>query len=126
QNLGPLGAFQGGGTGWAIARVLGLNYQQDEEITLGRQLEAVGLGTLVPVEGGMTYLRLNPALAPALWGALSEEQRHTARATWAETMRAQVDLLYEQQSKAPHLAARLTLLELPNLVATLVWYYKSA
>ena len=126
HKLGPLGAFQGGGTGWAMAQVLGLDYQQDEEITLGRQLEAVGLGTLLSVGSGLTYLRLNPALAPALWGELSETQRHSARTAWATAMRALVDFLYQQQSQDAALAARLTLLELPNLVAALVWDHEAA
>jgi tetratricopeptide (TPR) repeat protein len=125
QKLGPLGAFQGGGTGWAIAQVLGLDYQQDEEMTLGRQLEAVGLGTLLPVGSGFTYLRCNPALAPALWGELSEAQRRTARAAWAEAMRALVDFLYEQKFKDAALVARLTLLELPNLVTALAWLHEA-
>ena len=125
-KLGPLGAFHEGGTGWAIAQALGLDYQQDEEITLGRQLAAVGLGTLLPVGQGMTYLRLNPALAPALWGDLPETQRYTARAAWAEAMRQLVHFLYEQKYKDPHLAARLTLLELPNLLAALAWQVQAA
>ncbi len=126
HKLGPLGAFQDGGTGWAIAQVLGLDYQQEEDITLGRQLEAVGLGTLLPVGQGMTYLRLNPALAPALWGDLPEAQRRTARAAWAEAMRQLVDFLYGQRSQDPQLAARLTLLELPNLLAALAWQVQAA
>ncbi len=71
QKLGPLGAFQGGGNLLAIAYVLGLDVQQGEHLTLGRQLAAVGLGTLLPVGHGTTYLRLNPALVPALWGKVS-------------------------------------------------------
>jgi tetratricopeptide (TPR) repeat protein len=126
QRLGPLGAFQDGGTGWAIAQVLGLDYQQDEEITLGRQLEAVGLGTLLPVGQGMAYLRFNPALAPALWGALPEAQRHTARAAWAEAMRQLVHFLYEQKDKDTHLVRHLTLLELPNLLAALTCLARAA
>jgi tetratricopeptide (TPR) repeat protein len=78
------------------------------------------------VSGGLTYLRLNPALAPALWGELSEVQRRPARAAWAEAMRGLVDFLYAQQSKDPALAACLTLLELPNLVAALAWRYEAA
>jgi tetratricopeptide (TPR) repeat protein len=126
KKLGPLGAFQGGGTGWAIAQVLELDYRQDEEVALGRHLEAVGLGTLLPIGQGMTYLRLNPALAQALWGALPEVQRLAARAAWATAMRELVDFLLEQRSKDVHLAARLTLLELPNLLAPLAWHVEVA
>ena len=126
QKLGPLGAFQDGGTGWAIAQVLGLDVQQGEHFTLGRQLAAVGLGTLLPVGQNMTYLRLNPALAPALWGALPEAQRHTARAAWADTMRQLVHWLYAQLTKDANLAAHLTLLELPNLLAALTWLARAA
>jgi len=122
QKLGPLGAFHDGGNLLAIARVLGLDYRQDEEIALGHHLEAVGLGTLMPVGQGMTYLRLNPALTLALWGALPEAQRRAARAAWATAMRELVDFLYGQLSKDAHLAARLTLLELPNLLTALAWH----
>jgi hypothetical protein len=79
-----------GGSRFLSDRLLGLDSQQDEEIALGRHLEAVGLGTLLPVGQG-TYLRLHPALAPTLWGALPEAPRRTARATWATTMRLLVD-----------------------------------
>ena len=125
HKLGPLGAFQGGGNLLAMAQVLGLDYRQGEHDTLGRQLEAVGLGTLLPVQGRLTYLRLNPALAPALWGELSEDQRHRARAAWARAMRELVDFLYKQKFQDAALAARLTLLELPNLVAALVWGHEA-
>src|SRR5262249_10841743 len=126
QKLGPLGAFQGGGTGWAIAQGLGLDYRQAEASALGRQLEAVGLGLLLEVSDGLTYLRFNPALAPALWGELTDAQRRTARTAWAEAMRGLVGFLSGQRFKDAALAARLTLLELPNLVAALVWLYEAA
>ncbi|MBM3224686.1 MAG: hypothetical protein FJZ47_12900, partial [Candidatus Tectomicrobia bacterium] len=107
QRLGPLGALQGGGNLRAIAYMLGLDYQQGNDIALGRNLEAVGLGTLLLVGQEITYLRLHPALAQAMWGTLPETQRRTAQATWAMLVRALIGFLYEQQCKDTRLAAHL-------------------
>lgn len=126
QKLGPLGGISGGGNLVSIAQVVGLDVQQGEEIALGRDLEAVGLGTLLPVGQEMTYLHLHPALAPALWGVLPEVQRRTARDTLATAMRVLVDFLYEQLSKDTHLAVHWTLQELPNLLAALSWLATAA
>ncbi|HLE82709.1 MAG TPA: TIR domain-containing protein [Thermoanaerobaculia bacterium] len=114
-KLGPLGVFQGGGHLGAIARVLSLDTDKDEEVALARQLVAVGLAEELPYG----YLRFDPALGPALLAGLEAEERQAARAAWAETEAELIEYLYRQKVKEPQLAATLTLLDLPNLLPAL-------
>src|SRR4029450_7229302 len=107
----PLGVFQGGGNIWAIATVLGLDTEKDEEVALAQQLIGVGL----PERPPYGYLRLNPGLGPALLGGLDAAQREAARDAWAEAMAQLAGFLDQQQSRDAHLAAALTLLDLPNV-----------
>jgi tetratricopeptide (TPR) repeat protein len=65
------------------------------------------------------YLRLDPALGAALLRKLDAGQREAARAAWAQTMLAFTGYLYQQTFKDPQMAATLTLLDLPNLLAAL-------
>ena len=115
QKIRPLGVFQGGGQLWAIGTVLGLDIDKDEEVALARDLIGVGLAERLPYN----YLRLDPALCPALLNELSEQEREKARAAWAEAMEQLTNYLYTQRVKNPQLASTLTLLELPNLLAAL-------
>ncbi|MCX6926197.1 MAG: CHAT domain-containing protein, partial [Verrucomicrobia bacterium] len=121
-KLPPLAVFQGGGYLQAIGLVLGLDIQKDEEIELGRQLQHVGLSEMLPYG----YLRLDPALGPALERELSAPQRQAAEAAWANAMSQLTRFLSQQQSKDAHLAAKLTLLELSNLLAALEWHFRAA
>ncbi len=115
ERIRPLGVFHGGGWAQVIGRVLGLDMEKDEEITLCGQLITVGLAQNM----GRSYLRLDPALGPYLLGQLKANEREQARARWAEATAALTGFLYQQQSKDPQLASHLTLLDLPNLVASL-------
>ena len=114
-KLPPLGVFQGGGHGWVIAQVLGLDYKKNEEIELGRQLIEVGLAE------GVAYghLRFDPALCPALRRELGEAEHERAREAWVAAMEIFTGYLYHQQVQDARLAATLTLLELPNLLTGL-------
>lgn len=114
-KLGPLGVFQGGGHLGAIATVLGLDTVKDEVVALANQLIAVGLAEMLPYG----YLRLDPALAPALLARLTAQERQAARAAWAKAETELIGFLYQQRSKQPQLAATLTLLDLPNLLPAL-------
>ncbi len=114
-KAGPLAVFHGGGHGWVIAQVLGLDYENDEEARLGKQLVDVGLAEAMPYG----HLRLHPALGPALRRELGEEEHERARAAWVQAMVQLTGYLYGQKVKDPQRQAVLTLLELPNLLAAL-------
>ena len=88
--------------------------------TVGNLMQAVidmGLGTYM--DHG--HLRLDPALAPYLLRELPQAEQASLRASWAEGMAILVGFLYGQQQQNTTLAAQLTLLELPNLLAWLRW-----
>jgi hypothetical protein len=106
----------------AIATVLGLDTEKDEEVALAQQLIGVGLAEMLPYG----YLRLNPALGPALLGGLDAAQREAARDAWAEAMAQLAGFLDQQRDKDAQLAATLTLLELPNLLAGLEHLHRTA
>jgi tetratricopeptide (TPR) repeat protein len=122
RKIRPLGVFQGGGSLPAIAMALGLDTERDEEIALARDL--VGVGLAEQLEFG--YLRLDPALAPALLAGMSAEEREAARVAWAEAIAAMVGFLRQQLSKDANLALNLALLELPNLLAALDYVRETA
>ncbi|VAW85992.1 hypothetical protein MNBD_GAMMA18-133 [hydrothermal vent metagenome] len=119
QKLGPLGLFHGGGHLMVIGQVLELD--NDEEVALAQQLIQVGLAQAMPYN----HLRLNPALTPALRLQMAEQLDETAQQAaqqhWSEVMGQFTHFLYQQQFKDAQLAATLTLLELPNLLANLRW-----
>jgi len=120
QKIRPLGVFQGGGSVGAIGMALGL--ERGEAVQMAKQLVGVGLVDMLPYG----YLRFDPALCPALLGELNEEQKESARAAWAQAMRALAGFLYQTQSSNPALAQNLTLLELPNLLAGLECFSRTA
>jgi len=67
------------------------------------------------------HLGLDPALAPYLLREMSAEEQEEAMSRWAGAMRQLTAFLSQQQFQDAELAARLTLLELPNLMALLLW-----
>ncbi len=67
------------------------------------------------------HLRLDPALPPYLWAQLAPAEQEQVQSRWAEGMGQLVGFLYQQRSQDAQLAAQLTLLELPNLLALLDW-----
>ncbi|MEO1084521.1 MAG: CHAT domain-containing protein, partial [Acidobacteriota bacterium] len=115
EKLGRLGVFQGGGHLDIIAMVLGIDRSPSTMQPFAKELIEVGLAEAMPYG----HLRLHPALAPALLLDLDDDERPEARAAWTAAMVQLTGFLYQQQSKAPHLSAGLTLLELPNLLAAL-------
>jgi tetratricopeptide (TPR) repeat protein len=82
---------------------------------VAEKLAGVGLAELQ--EYG--YVRLDPALPAYLRMGQAPERLAELEAVWAEAMTQLVDLLYQQRFKDTTMAARLTLLELPNLLALL-------
>ena len=105
--------FHGGGNVVIMAAVLGL--KPDAMDAVAEQL--VGVGMAESQEYG--YLRLDPALPDYVKWGQPPEQLAELEAAWAEAMTQLVAFLYEQRSKDSTLASRLTLLELPNLLALL-------
>src|SRR5260370_41263172 len=83
------------------------------------ELIQVGLGE----DMGYGHLRLDPGLSPYLLGELADDETDTLRSRWAEAMAQLTGYLYGEQSKDARLAAQLTLLELPNLLAMLDWLH---
>lgn len=80
------------------------------------ELIEVGLAQAI---GEYGYIRLDPALPAYLNLALNTEQREGYRQRWRDVMGQLVDFLYQQQFQDAKLAAQLSQLELPNLMAYL-------
>jgi|GEM_PF-194705 len=115
ERLRGLGVFYGGGHLYVMMQVLEVN--ADTARSLGAALIDVGLGA----DMGYGHLRLDPALPAYLLGELNEVEQVQALARWGDSMAQLVGFLYEQSFKDAQLAAKLTLLELPNLLALLDW-----
>jgi tetratricopeptide (TPR) repeat protein len=116
-KLPPLGVFHGGGNVVIIAHVLGLDQEQGEHEALARALIDVGLAEMLEYN----YVRFDPALGPFLLRELDDSARAAAEACWADATAQLTAFLYRQWNSDPHLAATLTLHDLPNLLAALEW-----
>ena len=114
-QLQPLSVFHGGANILVWMHMLGA--EAETVIRLVQAVIGVGLGTY----RDHNHLRLDPALAPYLLRELPRAEQASLRASWAEGMALLVEFLYEQQHQNTALAAQLTLLELPNLLAWLGW-----
>ena len=73
RKIRPLGVFQGGGHLAAIAMALKLDTKQDEEVALVRDLVGVGLAEVLQ----FGYVRLDPALPPALMASMTADEKET-------------------------------------------------
>ncbi len=114
-QIKPLGLFYGGAHLPMI--MLTLEVDQQGAWSIAQGLIAVGLAEMK----NYGHLRFDPALAPYLLGQMNDTETAQARVRWAEGMRQLLGYLYEEQYKDAQLAAQLTLLELPNLLALLDW-----
>lgn len=115
RRVKALAPFHGGAHVVVLAQVLG--EEPDEAAGLARQLIEVGLAEFM----GDGHLRLDPALPPYLLRGMDQAEQEELRPRWAEAMSGLTTFLYQQQSQDAGLAARLTLLELQNLLALLRW-----
>lgn len=115
RPLGRLAVFYGGGHLVIMGIVLGL--EPGAMNALAGQLTGVGLAEMQ--EYG--YLRLDPALPAYLKLTHPDEQTAELEAAWGEAMVQLVAFLYQQMFKDTRIASRLTLLELPNLLALTCW-----
>lgn len=113
-----LGVFHGGAHLNVLDHVLDTDANDVETVQkLATALIEVGLAEAMPYG----HLRLDPALPGYLLGQMSAAELAPARARWAEGMRGLTAWLYEQRFQDVQVAAQLTLLELPNLMAMLRW-----
>jgi AAA ATPase domain len=119
-QLQPLAVFQGG----VNVGVWRLMTGADAETI--RNLAAAVIGVGLGTDMGYGHLRLDPALPPYLLRELSQVDQEHLRARWAEGMEGLVDFLREQQFQDAALAAQLTMLELPNMLAVLAWLQETA
>ncbi|MCP4429171.1 MAG: tetratricopeptide repeat protein, partial [Chloroflexi bacterium] len=110
-----LAVFHGGGHVANMAMVMGI----EAESVGGVAERLVGVGLAEMQE--YNYLRLDPALPAYLKLDQTPEQLAELEVAWAQAMVQLVDFLYKEQFKDSRMAARLTLLELPNLLALLDW-----
>ena len=113
ESVNRLAVFHGGGHLVNMAAVMGL----DTEAIGAVAAQLIGVGMAEPQE--YNYLRLDPALPAYLKLGQDPEPLAELESTWAEAMVQLVDFLYKQWSKDSKMALRLTLLELPNLMALL-------
>jgi tetratricopeptide (TPR) repeat protein len=113
ERVNRLAVVHGGGQIILLALVMGIEVEEAKAIAV--RLIEVGMAE----EQEYGYLRLDPALPAYL--QLGQPPEHLAQLTtpWAEAMVQLVDFLVQQMFKDSRLAFRLTLLELPNLMALL-------
>jgi tetratricopeptide (TPR) repeat protein len=119
-QLKPLAVFHGGANLYVLGQMLGA--EPEAVKSLARQLIEVGLAENM----GYGHLRLDPALPSYLLREVIEAEQEELRASWSEAMSGLTSFLYEQFFKDVELAARLTRLELPNLLAMLSWVQEKA
>jgi tetratricopeptide (TPR) repeat protein len=113
ERVNRLAVVHGGGQIILLALVMGIEVEEAKAIAV----RLIDVGMAEQQEYG--YLRIDPALPAYL--QLGQPPEHLAQLTtlWAEAMVQLVDFLYQQKSKDSRLGNRLTLLELPNLMALL-------
>lgn len=113
-----LAVFHGGANLAVIAMMLEADQVAMQRLAAG----LVGVGLAEAMDYG--HLRLDPALPSLLLAQIEKTdaaELPALTARWAEAMRALTGFLYQQGSQDARLAAQLTLLELPNLLALLAW-----
>ena len=108
-----LGMFHGGVNIFLLQLVMG--WQEEEVISLARELIDTGLATVNPY----SHLTLNSALCPYLRGRMDPATRESLTTRWIEEMCNYANFLRQQQSRNMEIASTLTVLELPNLFALL-------
>ena len=120
QQIKALGVFHGGANLMVMPYVLGVD--NETALDIGRALVEVGLAEAMPYG----HLRLDPALPLYLLRDLGKAEQEVTRSRWAEAVWQLTGFLYQQRSQNAELSARLTLLELPNLMALLNWVEEHA
>jgi len=115
ERVRALAPFHGGAYLYVLQQALGA--EPAEVMELVSQLIDVGLAENM----GDLHLRIDPALPSYLLRGVGEEEQLALRGRWAEAMVELTHLINGERAPDPSYAARLTLLELPNLLAMLRW-----
>lgn len=115
EQVKRLAVFHGGGYLGIMSTVLEI--EADNMRAVAEML--IGVGMAEAQEYG--YLRLDPALPAYLKLGQTPQRLAELEAAWAAAMVQLVYFLYGELYKDSTMALRLTLLELPNLLALLDW-----
>lgn len=113
ERVKVLAVFHGG-VALPILQLM-MEWEDDDVTTLAAGLIGTGLATPNPYN----HLSLNPALCPYLRARANAEPLADWQARWVAEMLRYVEFLRQQYSQDTLLAATLTQLELPNLMALL-------
>jgi tetratricopeptide (TPR) repeat protein len=113
ELVNRLAVFHGGGQLGIMMAVMAI----EPEKVGGIAAQLIDVGMAQPMD--YDYLRLDPALPAYLKRGQKAEDLTRWGDIWVEAMAELVDFLYEQRSQDTKMAAQLTLLELPNLLALL-------
>jgi hypothetical protein len=108
-----LSVFHGGVSLVVLHEMMKWGLQELDE--LAGELIATGLAKRNPYK----HVNLHPALRPYLQARMNHTEREALQARWVQSMRGYVEFLVQLQSQHAEVAAKLTLLELPNLFALL-------
>lgn len=115
ERLAPLGVCHTGAHLYVISKLLDVDRETAQN--LGKSLIEVGLAEAMPYN----HLRLDPALPHFLLLRMEPSDQEATCARWAEHMTELLDIIGDQLAKDARIAAALTLMELPNLMALLAW-----
>lgn len=113
ERVKVLAVFHGG-VDLDVLRTM-MEWEADDVNALAAGLISTGLATPDPYN----HLSLNPALCPYLRARASTEPLADWQARWVAVMLQYAEFLLQQHSQDTQLAATLTQLELPNLMALL-------
>jgi len=117
QHVWTLAVAHGGMHIAILSMLTGLELEAARQFTI--ELIQIGLAD----DMGDGHLRLDPGLAPYLLGELTTDETEALRSRWAEAMSQLTNRLYSELGKDAQAAHRLTVLELPNLLAMLDWLH---
>jgi tetratricopeptide (TPR) repeat protein len=113
EQVNRLAVFHGGGQTAIMAMVVGM--EPDRMGAIAKMLIDVGMAEAREYN----YLRLDPALPAYLKLGQPPERLAELETVWADAMTQLVGFLYQQKFQDSAMASRLTLLDLPNLMALL-------
>jgi len=113
ERVRVLGVFQGAVQLGVLRDMMG--WDPSDCAALALDLIGTGLATADPYD----HLRLNPALCPYLHARLGPDEAAALYTRWVQAMRQYVAYLNQEQDRRTEIAAALTLLDLPNLLALL-------